>query len=118
MNPFRILGMLGSNVQFRKILEANSKKPDQTPRSAVFGLVLHCLPMSHEKDSIHVLIQCKHFYRQIVYLDGLCMGEDESIIVVHWEPENTRGHFSSGKFCEHRFPLELLNLGSEFSYPH
>ena len=41
---------------FIQILEANSEKTDQTPRSAVSGLVLHCLPMSLKKDSRHWLI--------------------------------------------------------------
>ena len=30
---------------------ANSGEPDQTPRFAASDLVLHCLPMSHKKDT-------------------------------------------------------------------
>ena len=36
------------------LIEYSVKKsgdPDQTPRSAASGLVLHCLPMSHKKDA-------------------------------------------------------------------
>ena len=32
-------------------MKANSGDPDQTPHSAVSGLGLHCLPMSHIKDT-------------------------------------------------------------------
>ena len=35
----------------KKLLRANSREPDQTPRFAASDLVLHCLPMSHKKDT-------------------------------------------------------------------
>ena len=34
-----------------ELLFLNSGEPDQTPRFAASGLVLYCLPMSHEKDA-------------------------------------------------------------------
>ena len=38
--------------QFLKyILKVNSVEPDQTPRFVASDLVLHCLPMSHNKDA-------------------------------------------------------------------
>ena len=48
-------GSLGSKFQFHSnfktyILLANSAEPDQTPRSVISDLVLHCLPMSYKKD--------------------------------------------------------------------
>ena len=55
-----ILGALGVIFFFfffflshfsRKLLLANRKAPDGTPRSAASHLGLFCLPMSHKRDS-------------------------------------------------------------------
>ena len=48
------------------ILQANSGKPDQKPRFAASDLVLHCLPMSHKKDTrlIWVKYNCVNSLRQ------------------------------------------------------
>ena len=35
---------------------ANSADLDQTPRTVASDLGLHCLPMSHKKDAIRVVI--------------------------------------------------------------
>ena len=40
----------------KKILYANSGEPDQTPLFAASDLVLHCLPMSHKKDSMLIWV--------------------------------------------------------------
>ena len=62
------------------VINANSVDPDQTPRSAVSDLGLHCLPMSHFWDARHKWVNtsklCLHnpfmpsklFYHN--YLDG------------------------------------------------
>ena len=52
--PFRISGLMGSNLQFLSnskstFCKQNSSEPDQTPRSVAFDLVLHCLPVSYKK---------------------------------------------------------------------
>ena len=44
---------------------ANSGDPDQTLRSAVSGLGLHCLPMSHKKDAR--LKWVKHYHAEYLY---------------------------------------------------
>ena len=42
-----------SFIQYLKeILQANKEYPGQTHRSAASGLVLHCLLMSHKKDTM------------------------------------------------------------------
>ena len=49
-----ILGVLGGIFHFysnKKLLQANSGEPDQTPCSAASDLVLHCLPISHRKNA-------------------------------------------------------------------
>ena len=55
-SPFPILGLLGVFFPFlfkfeKKLLYANRGEPDQMPRFAASDLVLHCLPMSHKKDT-------------------------------------------------------------------
>ena len=56
MSPFPILGVPGVLFHFyfisKKIfLLANNEDPDQKPRSAVYDLGLHCLPMSQKLDA-------------------------------------------------------------------
>ena len=52
-SPFPILGAFSilSNFNRTFCIKANSEDPDQTPHYAVSDLDLHCLPMSHKKDS-------------------------------------------------------------------
>ena len=50
------LGLLVGNFSFlfkflKKLLFVNSRKPDQTQRSTLSDLVMHCLQMSQEKDA-------------------------------------------------------------------
>ena len=43
-------------------MQANVADPDQTPHSVASDLGLHCLPMSHKKDSRHILVKkCNYF---------------------------------------------------------
>ena len=49
---FQILGLFVGSFHFHLIFKrnfcfANRREPDQTPRFAASGLVLHCLSMSH-----------------------------------------------------------------------
>ena len=39
---------------------ANSGEPDQTPHFVASDLVLHCLPMSHEKDDSRLIRLSTH----------------------------------------------------------
>ena len=41
----------------KKIKQANSGDPDQTPHSVASDLGLHCLPMSHKKDALHIWVK-------------------------------------------------------------
>ena len=50
----------------KKILYANSREPDQTPRFAASDLVLHCLAMFHKKDAR--LIWVKMYCSLLLYL--------------------------------------------------
>ena len=43
--------------KIQNILSANSGEPDQMPRTAVFDLDLHHLPMSHKKDAMLIWIK-------------------------------------------------------------
>ena len=38
-------------------MQANSGDPDQIPHSVVSDLGLHCLPMSHKKDTIGIWVK-------------------------------------------------------------
>ena len=38
-------------------MQTNSGDPDQTPHSVVSDLVLHCLSMSHKKDTRHIWVK-------------------------------------------------------------
>ena len=38
-------------------MQANSGDPDQTPHSVASDLGLHCLPMSHKKDTRHIWVK-------------------------------------------------------------
>ena len=40
---------------------ANSGEPDQMPRFAASDLVLHCLPMSHKKESRLISVNLYYF---------------------------------------------------------
>ena len=65
-SPFPILGLSGgifhlySIFKKKKLMLANSGEPDQTSRIAASDLVLHCLPISHKKDTSLRLIWVKH----------------------------------------------------------
>ena len=68
MSPFPNLWLLGGIFFLfkicKKLLLANSGKPDQTPHFAVSDLVLHCLPLSHKKDTRFIWVNrgyCKCF---------------------------------------------------------
>ena len=39
---------------------ANSGEPEQTPQSAASGLVLHCLPMTHKKDTRQIWVKSRY----------------------------------------------------------
>ena len=43
-----------SSFNRKKIMQANSKDPDQPPHSVAPDLGLHYLPMSHIKDARHI----------------------------------------------------------------
>ena len=43
--------------KIQNILSANSGEPDQMPRTALFDLDLHHLPMSHKKDAMLIWIK-------------------------------------------------------------
>ena len=52
ISNFRVVGLYFSflfKFFLKKNLFANSEEPDQIPRFEVSDLVLHCLPMSHQK---------------------------------------------------------------------
>ena len=40
-----------------KIRQANNGDPDQMPHSVASDLDLHCLPMSHKKDPMHIWVK-------------------------------------------------------------
>ena len=61
-SPSLFSGLLGGIFHFysnfdRKLL-ANGGDPDQTPHSAVSDLGLHCLHMSHKKDTRLIWDKC------------------------------------------------------------
>ena len=45
----------------RKIMQANSGDPDQTPHSVASDLGLHYFPMSHRKDARHIWVKMQLF---------------------------------------------------------
>ena len=49
-------------IQSYYILYANSGYPVQTPRSEASDLGLHCLPMSHKKDSRLIWVNISSCY--------------------------------------------------------
>ena len=42
-------------------MQANRGDPHQTPRSVASDLDLHCLPMSHKKDTRHIWVKMQLF---------------------------------------------------------
>ena len=75
-SPFPILGLLDGMFSLlfnflKKLMQANSREPNQTPRFAASNLVLYCSPMYHKKmltdmgyvflfDVIFALCACVH----------------------------------------------------------
>ena len=56
-SPFPILGLLVGIFIFYSNFIRNSGETDQTLRFAVSDLVLHCLPMSDQKDARHIWVK-------------------------------------------------------------
>ena len=46
----------------KKIMQANSGDPGQTPHSVASDLGLHYLPMSHKKDARHIWVKMQLFF--------------------------------------------------------
>ena len=71
---FRVVGWYFSFLlkSEKKLLFANSGEPDQTPRFAASDLVLHCLPMSHEKDARLIWVDdselCFNLYKYVIFI--------------------------------------------------
>ena len=42
-------------------MQVKSGDPDQTPHSVASDLRLHCLPMSHKKDAMHIWVKLQLF---------------------------------------------------------
>ena len=59
---FRVVGWYFYFIQFflKKNLFANIGEPDQTPRFAASGPVLHCLPMSQKKGAWLIWVKENH----------------------------------------------------------
>ena len=72
------------------VFNANSVDPDQMPHSAVYDLILHCLPVSFLWDTRHNPVSFLYKsiavrYRPVSYADGPITARYRFIKNAYWE---------------------------------
>ena len=58
----------------RNFCKQNSGEPDQMPRFVASDLVLHCLPMSHKKDSRLIWVKTDYHLMQVKSIAECSLG--------------------------------------------
>ena len=82
ISNFRVVGWYFSFLfNFnKKLLQANSGEPDQTPLFAASDLFLHCLPMSHKKDARLIQVRLRSVYR-IFFLNNVISAKGTLVMI-------------------------------------